>query len=326
MLLRVDGGAEMGMGHVMESLALAAELRRQYGADVHFVMRDLPEGVAAVRDAGWKLTRLPRECDKCDEAMAWRRLVCEQQPAIAVANLQEPTDELLDSLRLPGLPLACVVNTDAALAVDCRIDVTAHPELMPVDPAFTELGATRQLRETVERLFISFGGSDPFDLTGRVVGELLDDACALEIDVILGPAYGDGSALHERCVAANIIVRLHQNIPLQQVARCMAKADIAITAGGDMMYELAAVGAPSISLCPLPRHAAVAEVFVRHDAVISLGVAREVQAGAVAGAVRSLVADWPQRQLLSAAGRALIDGRGAARQVALLEPWLLKRL
>ena len=53
-LIYTYGGHERGMGHIYQSRALAEELERA-GAQVQFIVPDVPEGVAKLREWGVRL-------------------------------------------------------------------------------------------------------------------------------------------------------------------------------------------------------------------------------------------------------------------------------
>ena len=95
----------------------------------------------------------------------------------------------------------------------------------------------------------------------------------------------------------------------------MSAADLAVSGGGQTLYELAATGVPTVALCLAdnqePNIAALAGV-----SLLSAGRLPEAAADGfhrIEEGCRQLAADRALRQRLSDAGRSLIDGQGAAR-------------
>jgi spore coat polysaccharide biosynthesis predicted glycosyltransferase SpsG len=93
----------------------------------------------------------------------------------------------------------------------------------------------------------------------------------------------------------------------------MCAADLAITHGGNSLYELAAVGTPAVVLCRRQRQQQNARFFQERGTALSLGAGTEVAAERLRAAVRELAADPARRAAMAAAGRRTVDGDGLAR-------------
>jgi RimJ/RimL family protein N-acetyltransferase len=99
----------------------------------------------------------------------------------------------------------------------------------------------------------------------------------------------------------------------------MADADIALAAAGSTSWELAFMGLPAIVVSVADNQDAVADSLVRHGSAVSLGRAADVDPGVARLVVAQLAADRSTRAEMAAAGRALVDGRGAQRVVRAME-------
>jgi spore coat polysaccharide biosynthesis predicted glycosyltransferase SpsG len=169
----------------------------------------------------------------------------------------------------------------------------------------------------VRKVVITMGGSDPVGATARVLGAV--PGRDLELCVVLGPGFRNQLALAPSAAAARRRghrVTLVENPP--SLAPILAGCDLAISAAGGTLAELAYLGRPTY---------AVAIV----DDQIDLA-ARQAAAGLVAGGrpltsltndgltadLASLLADAVLRASLAAASAATIDGAGAARILAAL--------
>jgi spore coat polysaccharide biosynthesis predicted glycosyltransferase SpsG len=94
----------------------------------------------------------------------------------------------------------------------------------------------------------------------------------------------------------------------------MARADLAVSAGGQTLYELARCGTPTIAFCAGPDQAHNVRALDLAGAVVDAGTAGSPGwLDRLADAVRRVSADDALRTSLSRAGRRLIDGRGADR-------------
>ena len=105
--------------------------------------------------------------------------------------------------------------------------------------------------------------------------------------------------------------------PQRNLAAAFAAADIAVVAGGMTLYEAAAAGVPCVGIAVVDAQRPALRAFARAGAalhVMPLGTTLSDKAAAhVADAVAQLVACRSCRQAQVAAGRGIVDGKGASR-------------
>ncbi|MDB9971262.1 acylneuraminate cytidylyltransferase [Alphaproteobacteria bacterium] len=105
-------------------------------------------------------------------------------------------------------------------------------------------------KKEVKNLFICFGGTDPSNLTCRVVNALADmwQKYNIEINLICGPGYMFIEELKN-------INKIHKALNLKiiedtnKISKYMVDADIAISASGRTVYELTALHIPTMVIC-----------------------------------------------------------------------------
>ena len=166
---------------------------------------------------------------------------------------------------------------------------------------------------TATQLFVSFGGSDPDDLTSRAIDALDDDRLrAVQATVVVGPANEKADAIAKR---ARPNLRVVVDPP--RLAEVMAGSDFALAGSGTMAWELAYLGVPS--LLAVHSRGTVVEALTAAGAARPLGRADDLSPEIIANAAAALAKDRETRAAMAAAGRALIDGRGAARVANALE-------
>ena len=79
------------------------------------------------------------------------------------------------------------------------------------------------------------------------------------------------------------------------------------------VYEIAALGTPGVVLAQNAREDRRMREFSRFGTIDYLGLGVDVDEPLILDAVRRLLADITRRQAMSAKGRELVDGYGAAR-------------
>jgi spore coat polysaccharide biosynthesis predicted glycosyltransferase SpsG len=166
----------------------------------------------------------------------------------------------------------------------------------------------RQLNST-PRIFVSFGGSDPPNVTQRAVAALADIS-GVEIDVVLGPANVNNAAIIA-FVAAMRNVAVHIDPP--DLARIMAASDVAVTAASGTMWELMALGTPVIAMAIVAGQKRNLDWLAENGVGRALGWHADVSDSAMGRAVRDCMNNPALRHTMAARGLDLVDACGADR-------------
>ncbi len=119
-VVRCDGGAAIGMGHVSRCLALADELRDGHGCDIVFAMREpYSEGVAAVRARGYAVDPVGAAVD-ADYGGELAALLDARRATTAVIDVRDLLSRgALEALRRSGVQVAVVDDASSRrLAAD----------------------------------------------------------------------------------------------------------------------------------------------------------------------------------------------------------------
>ena len=133
------------------------------------------------------------------------------------------------------------------------------------------------------------------------------------LDVVTGPFFSREVILEtEALAAANPKISVWLDPPAMY--ELMARADLAVTGGGQTTYELAASGTPAVAIRLVGNQTgnlkglSACGVLEWVDGVDDADLHEKVQA-----AIVRLGGDPLAREAMSRAGRALVDGQGAAR-------------
>ncbi len=161
------------------------------------------------------------------------------------------------------------------------------------------------------RLLVTLGGADPGNHTLKVVRALARLGDEVQVDVILGPHYTHDASLAEIVEPARRRPTIYRDPP--DLPRLMHRADLAVGAAGTTVWELACLGVPSLVVIAAHNQLANAQYLAERGIVLNLGWAKEVHEDDLAGAVARLASDPAQRNAMSRAGRAQVDGLGTER-------------
>jgi UDP-2,4-diacetamido-2,4,6-trideoxy-beta-L-altropyranose hydrolase len=318
----VDGGPNIGLGHVGRVLALAEEAAGR-GLSCRFALNDDAAARAFVERRGFAaVAGVPRSLEEEGSF-----LVSAAAGAPLISDLRGKDPAFYRGLREAGVGLCAFDDMGEAivaqLVVNCgaaeppaRYEEIWPPQrfllgtrYVPLPPAYAaepppadDPGRTR--------LLVTFGGSDADDYAARAL-EALDELEPLEVDLVLGPAYPFVEATRE--LAARSRHRVDVHAPAPDMLPLYRRARLALAAGGITQYELLGQGVPTVSVPHVAREKVESDAFAARGAVVTFSVGELRAGGAVVGELGRLWRDEDRRRELAEAGRALVDGRGAAR-------------
>ena len=336
-IVRCDGGAAIGMGHVSRCLALAEALRDEQRGDVIFAMRD-PEsaGVAAVRAAGFRVTPID-DRDDADYGPSLIGLTAAHAARVLVVDVRDALSRAsLAAVRAAGVRVVTIDDgSDRRLASDLAF----YPPVPQVEELDWSTFAGRRLAgwewvlmkrdfaastardaavEDVHPIdiLVTMGGSDPAEMTEFALDALNLLTTPRAVEVVTGPAFSRRGALSAIVARSKHAVRVSQGP--DSMATLMRASRMAVASFGVSAYELAACGVPALHLCLSADHARSSSAFVRAGIADSLGVVADVLPAQLAEGVERLLGDPARLARMSADASALVDGNGASRVAALV--------
>ena len=305
-----------GFGHVRRCLTLAETLRN-LGAASRFVVNPEPTVAALIADAGFRVQAIDG-----GGVTSWLDEVDRAAPRVFVADSYELRREDLARLRQAGplvviddladreIPADVVVNTAPGVGVsayrgsaDARL--LLGPRYALLRPEFARDGRPAA-SHPVLRVLVTVGGADPKASMSRFLSWVRAALPAVTIDAVVGPLASGPLGVPEE------LVTVHHHP--KSLADLMVTADLALSAGGQVTYELAAMGVPAVLVALAPNQTPQSRswdaegVFRFAGDVDDEGVGRRV-----GEALRGLAADAALREAMSRRGRSLVDGGGAHR-------------
>jgi UDP-2,4-diacetamido-2,4,6-trideoxy-beta-L-altropyranose hydrolase len=343
---RTDASTTIGVGHAKRCLTLAEALQAA-GASVCFVCRDHDGHLCdEIEQRGIQVLRLPRPGDGPHAAASWQDEASDTAQALAGAG-ERPEwlifdhygidhrtetalraaaerimviDDLAD--RVHDCDLLLDQNLVQALSTRYSDKVPAHcalllgPQYCLLQPIYQELhDRTAPRAGRVRRVFVFFSGADPNNLTGRAVAALLRAAQReVELDVVITSSHPHADALRKQAAAHS---NIHLHVDLPTLAPLMARADLAIGAGGVTSWERICLGLPTLAIMMAENQRAILEALDQHGLVRWLGTQQAISESELTAAVgAALQADLDPEWSLRC--RQAVDGRGVSRVCAAL--------
>jgi UDP-2,4-diacetamido-2,4,6-trideoxy-beta-L-altropyranose hydrolase len=165
---------------------------------------------------------------------------------------------------------------------------------------------------SVKRLLVFLGGADAANYTAtamEAIAQLKSPDPDLAVDVVIGERHSQRNEIEATCH----IRGFNCHVQTAHIAKLMSNADLAVGAGGSASWERCCVGLPAVTVAVAHNQLAIAQGLSTFGACVYLGYYSEVDAGAMARAIESLMSDPGELRRLSLRGYAIVDGLGASR-------------
>jgi spore coat polysaccharide biosynthesis predicted glycosyltransferase SpsG len=168
----------------------------------------------------------------------------------------------------------------------------------------------------VTDVLITTGGGDEHNIAGAILDRI--GRPDVVYHVLVG-RFSPHFAEWQRRADAEQSIKIHYDV--QDMAELMCQCDLAVSAGGSTLYELAAVGVPFVCFSYAENQEALVEYMGRQEVAGCAG-AWHKDAGGTLDSVEALFLklyeDSAMRQRYFERERRLIDGQGAARLAEVL--------
>lgn len=333
--IRADGNENLGMGHLMRCMSIGRALEQQGAVCVFFVAQE--ETGSFVEEKGFTCEVLGtdyREMEK--ELTTLKALADNYAPGLWLVDSYQITREYLRALQRLA-PVFYLDDTgEQVYEADGLINYNIYGDSLgyerncpasmklllganyaPVKEEFRKISF--HVREDVQNVLITMGGSDKLNITGKLCQCLLERLPEnVKLTLICGrfnPYLPKLLQLQEDEKRVRVLV----DVP--DMWNKMAEADVAVAAAGSTMYELSTIGVPTVSCYYVENQRRVAEGFAEKVGVCNAGnfaQEPEIVLQRMTEEVCRLVTAGEERMWLSRRMKQVTDGLGALRMAEAL--------
>lgn len=317
-----EGGKNIGFGHLTRSLSLYEEFRRRK-IKVTLVVNS--DGTLLEKLKGKPFKTYPLNKSSIlsilanmagDDLTVVDSYRLTRKDYLAIRAVTKFLVCLDDNRRL-DYPADVVIN-GAVYARDLHYppkegrEYWLGSEFIPIRAQFAG-GPTKRIKEKIERVLLTFGGDDSRNMTPKIRDFVWSQFPEVTLDILVGHAFRNpGEFMQDKRPR----LRYHYHLPVKPLIRFMQQADVAISAGGQTLYELACTGTPTIGICVAENQVNNLKGWQGKGFLRYCGWFHDRQLfNKLQGALRD-VRDKRLRTRMSQSGQRFVDGRGAQRTVA----------
>lgn len=346
-IIRADGNAQIGVGHLMRCLTIAEA--SEHKDCVGFVCAD-EESAKLVQERGFDAYVLGTDYREPEsELHLWEGLFTNGRQQTGAKPEQSETENAkrvllvdsyyvsnayLESLKRYGYVFLLDDMCKQAWSVDALINYNAFAtkemytalkspykpryylgsKYIPIRKEFCN--REYQIKNKVKHILITTGGGDVDNIAGQILEYIWSEDYTFH--VVTGRFNPHYEKLHEKS-------QLHGNIhvyhDVKDMAELMMRCDLAVTAGGTTVYELSAIGIPFVCFSYAENQEKLTE-YIESNGLAGFGGAYHKDdvhtLKDISRQIYTLQMDTELRGKYSLQERKLVDGEGAFRIAELL--------
>lgn len=351
-MFRADASEAIGTGHVMRCLTLG-QILRDKGAAVHFVCREHRGHLCGlIEQRGFDVARLPLSFAASAESrvpMEWLGASCQTDAEETLASIRKlgvkpdwliadhyAIDQSWEQALRPHVDRILIIDDMANRSHDCDLlldqnlvanlhdryqgrvpsqcRVLLGPHYALLEPIYERSRSVCLPRSgPIKRILIFFGGADRRNLTGMALQAFLNLGREdIEVDVVTRSGSPHAKYIHSLAAGRG---NIHEYQDLPSLAPLMAKADLAIGAGGATSWERLCLGLPAIVITLAENQCAIAKELANKKLIRLIGKADSSDIATLQAALTEVVEkgldnSWSERCF------EIVDGKGRERVAA----------
>ena len=335
-LFRCDASPRIGAGHATRSLALAEALAREGWRTIFAATSESAATVPAlahhqvVRVGGSPLDEPAEICAAVGGPVDWLVVDHNGRDEQFESACRAWAKHILAIADFADRRHDCDLLLDQTIGRESEADRALHEPFVPGHCALllgleyalvrdqftrrrTEAKELRDRTHEARRVLMSFGGTDAFGLTPRILAALLARDPPFVIDVVTGAKPGaELSSLVGRHAK-----RMTLRHAVEDMGSLMLVADLAVGLAGTSGSERCTLGLPSALFVPLEHYREISARFAKAGASEIVGNEVFDDADAIAK-ILALAANKARLARMAAAAFSLCDGLGPSRTAGVM--------
>lgn len=307
-LIRVDANPEIGTGHVYRGLSLASKLTDH---EVMFLLNESnPLGIEIVENFNYPyltfyIDSLNKKYNE-DHNNDLIKKIKEYSPDIVINDILNTEKEYIQYLKDNDF---FVVNFedigDGSKYADLVFDALYEHQI-PQENLYSGYKyyilrdeffyhSPKEIKKGIDNILITFGGTDPNNLTEKTLEAIMESSYNGKITIILGLGYKNKNSFIEK-YGLNENIEIFKNV--RNISEYMYNADLIFTSAGRTMYEIASLGIPCVCLCQNKRE--LTHVFGNaENGFINMGLGKDISKEEINELLENLIHDYNLRLEMS---------------------------
>lgn len=333
-VFRADGGAGIGLGHIVRCLALAEILRDHF--ELWFAIREPSDLVRdMILESCEMILALPHSNDMHVEALALSEMLKPDDIVVLDGYLFDETYQLairessdrklvcIDDMHAVPMHADAVINHNGGIAEEAyqrepHTQLYIGPDYALLRPPFLNVDPESRDLANRHNWFVCMGGSDPFNLTEKVIQVIMELPDLHRCHVVIGGANMRLKQIRDLVEASGDKVQLHYNLDAARMCAVMQEAWNAVVPASSVAMEACSVGMRLFTGYFVENQKEFAEFFDQNGMGISLGYLLPLDTEKL----RETILATPLEHSMVSRQQEIFGGRQKDKLIAIFEPWM----
>lgn len=326
MVIRADGSKRIGMGHLGRASLIAGAFEAR-GHSATIALKENPEAKEFLSGRAGSLHGLGETISFEDELNALRDLVKSTSAPVFVLDVLNYSDyfEFLGSLKKSGCLTVVVFDDVERTKVEANIAVNGNPCQLGNDyggyPGTYLMGpryfimderykdaSVRPPGRAIRDVLVTVGGADHNDLLFKLIGAFEAFGKRYHLKIFSTSSTGYVDRLRTRLGGSRLSHELFLDV--RTLVPYWAGCDVAVTAGGNTLFERIATRLPGATLCQLDLQMKIADAFESMGVNVNLGLGVDIDERRLSGKLEAFLNDFENHVTQHAKAADVVDGRG----------------
>lgn len=254
--IRVDGSAEIGLGHLVRCLALSHMLKENFS--IHFFSKKIPDAIVeAIVEQGFQVNKIKTEKDFFTQLSGSEIVILDSYDFDSAyqKRIKEMGSKLvcIDDFHNQYFYADIVINhapgvTEIDYDSESYTEYLLGPDYALLRPEFLKNTPQKNkiVSDKIKNIFICFGGSDSKNLTSKILSWLPSKHYL--ITIVLGDAYSHQEELNgviEKRKDLEVIIK--KSLSAKEIRNEIENSDLAIVPASGILFEVISIGLLIIS-------------------------------------------------------------------------------
>jgi len=282
---RADGNSEKGLGHIVRCLSVIEMLKETF--DCSMIVNNTDETVLDFIRQTCSVTDIKAQ-STTEELSALRKLVNDND----IFVIDGYSFDEIYQLAVKEMVMKMVAIDDLAdkkFETDVIInhgDIEALPpyrmpasaklyagfDYMVVRPEFLKAAKIGKKITFIDTVFICMGGTDPFDITVKVLEACIQCDFIKKVNVVTGSLYQNRNGLHALiALSGRTIIENIENANAAQMVSLIEESQVAISTASSISLEICCVKAALLCGTVIDNQYSIHSQLIRNECCVSIG-------------------------------------------------------
>ena len=325
-LIRADAYPDIALGHLGRCIRLGQSLRAK-SHDINFLVYDDCTAIKRLEDANFDYHLIPYKINDASTFEQELEVLSARSALIDVFIVDSYSVDEHYFDRIKGLfknvvyldDLGSDFNVDMVINPSCKVQENhyiSRSVLCGMD--YVILGSEYTMGKQVtndnkcDSILVTMGGIDHYDLSSRVIPMLESIAPNIIVNMVIGPYYENVDKIKYTAHRSKLEINFFEG--LSNISSVILQSDVAISAGGFTVYELAAMSTPCVGIALWKNQNENIECLSNKETLMPLYYTDDISFDEeLKNSIATILENSSLRANMAMAARNAVDGRGSDR-------------